>query len=138
MSEVSVRLLGQDIIPMVRSYDRLVIGDEQVKELRKKNKSVAMVGFSSRHRHLAPFGEPDIEIWGLNRIHQQDWFPKNPDRMFQLHPIKYLQKSIGCVRSTISHSTVRKHIKNFRPLSNFLSNAYGQSMGTSTHQLWHI
>lgn len=103
MSEVSVRLLGQDIIPMVRSYDRLVIGDEQVKELRKKNKSVAMVGFSSRHRHLAPFGEPDIEIWGLNRIHQQDWFPKNPDRMFQLHPIKYLQKSIGISEGDREH-----------------------------------
>lgn len=94
MSDVSVRLLGRDIIPMVRSHDRLVIGEDKIKELRQNNKSVAMVGFSSRHRHLAPFNEPDIEIWGLNRVHQQEWFTRT-DRMFQLHPIKYLQKSIG-------------------------------------------
>jgi len=94
MSEIADRLLGKEDIPMVRSYDRLVIPNAKVKEMRKANKSVAMVGFSSRHRHLSPFGEPDIEIWGLNRLHQQEWF-KNPDRMFQLHPLKYLQKSIG-------------------------------------------
>lgn len=102
MSEVSVRLLGQDIIPMVRSYDRLAVTDGQVKALRKKNKSVAMVGFSSRHRHLAPFDDPSIEIWGLNRIHQQEWFTR-VDRMFQVHPIKYLQKSIGISEGDRDH-----------------------------------
>lgn len=71
-----------------------VVTEAKLKELRKKNKSVAMVGFSSNHRHLTPFDDPNIQIWGLNRLHQQDWFTRS-DRMFQLHPIKYLQKCIG-------------------------------------------
>ena len=71
-----------------------IVNDKRLKELRIKNKAVAMVGFSSNHRHLAPFDDPNIEIWGLNRLHQQDWFTRS-DRMFQLHPIKYLQSCIG-------------------------------------------
>lgn len=65
-----------------------------LKKLRQENKSVAMVGFSSNHRHLAPFDDSNIEIWGLNRLHQQNWFTRS-DRMFQLHPITYLQSQIG-------------------------------------------
>jgi len=63
-------------------------------KLREENKAVAMVGFSSRHRELAPFDDPNIEIWGLNKLHAQEWF-KRCDRMFQLHPIKYIQNCIG-------------------------------------------
>ena len=87
-------LLKQDIIPLVRSHDRIVVGEEQVQEMRKNSKAVAMVGFSSRHCRLTPFYNPEIEIWGLNRLHQQEWF-KYADRMFQLHPLKYIQKCIG-------------------------------------------
>jgi len=81
-------------IPVINATTRVVVTQEQLAKLRSENKSVAMVGFSSRHRHLAPLDDPNIEIWGLNRIHQQDWFTRW-DRMFQLHPISYLEKCRG-------------------------------------------
>lgn len=92
--KVQAAILAPSIIPMVRVPDRAVINDTDLKALRAQNKAVAIVGFSSRHRLLAPFDDPNIEIWGLNRLHQQDWFTRC-DVMFQLHPIGYLQKSIG-------------------------------------------
>lgn len=45
---------------------------------------VAIVGFADGHRHMAPFDEPDIELWGLNRLHQV--LPdKRWTRWFEIH-----------------------------------------------------
>lgn len=43
---------------------------------------VAIVGFSTNHRHLAPLDDPSYEIWGLNNgyVHL-----KRADRWFELH-----------------------------------------------------
>lgn len=81
-------------IPIIDATLRTIVSDEELRKLRKKHKSVAMVGFSSRHRELAPFDDENIEIWGLNRLHQQEWFTRY-DRMFQLHPLSYLKDCIG-------------------------------------------
>jgi hypothetical protein len=64
---------------------------------RGKDK-VALVGFSTRTRSLAPFDDPDFEIWGLNE--EYNWFPKKVEgvltmeswlkryeRWFQMHPV---------------------------------------------------
>ena len=81
-------------IPVIDTATRNIVPDETLKELRKKNKSVVLVGFSSRHRERAPFDDENIEIWGLNKLHAQDWFVRY-DRMFQLHPLPYLKDCVG-------------------------------------------
>ena len=52
---------------------------------RLKDK-VAIVGFAEGHRHLAPFDDPDYEIWGINRLHaiMPD---KRFDRWWDIHPL---------------------------------------------------
>ena len=99
-------------IPIIDATTRNIVTQEQLKKLRKENKSVAMVGFSSKHRHLAPLNDPDIEIWGLNRLHQQSWFTRW-DRMFQLHPISYLEKCRGMSEGDRDHYDwlTKKHDK---------------------------
>ena len=50
-------------------------------------KRVAIVGFAGGHAHLAPFDNPDIECWGINRL----WkiLPdKKFDRWFELHNLR--------------------------------------------------
>lgn len=49
---------------------------------RTKDK-VAMVGFANS-RDLAPFDDPDVEIWGLNEGYFFPWM-KRWDRWFQIH-----------------------------------------------------
>jgi len=57
-------------------------------------KTVAMVGFSPSSRSEAPYDNPDIQIWTLNKAHMQDWM-KRFDVIFQLHTVEYLEKCIG-------------------------------------------
>jgi len=83
-----------EVFPVINTRTRNIIPTKKLEELRKKNKSVAIVGFASAHSHQAPFDDPNIKIWGLNRMHQQDWFRKS-DVMFQLHPINYLKECVG-------------------------------------------
>ena len=84
----------EQTIPIVNATSKIAVSQEELAELRKNHKSVAMVGFSSKHRHLSPFGDENIEIWGLNRLHQQKWFTRW-DRLIQLHPVQYLQDCVG-------------------------------------------
>lgn len=51
---------------------------------RTKDK-LAIVGFSETSRELAPYDDPDYEIWGLNEEHAFPWM-KRFDRWFQMHP----------------------------------------------------
>ena len=52
---------------------------------RSKDK-VAIVGFADGHRHLAPYRDPDWEIWGLNRLHQHQEGRWN--RWFEVHGLR--------------------------------------------------
>lgn len=49
----------------------------------RKRKAVALVGFAPSTRHLAPYDDPDVEIWTLNEAHLT--IPRF-DRLFQMHP----------------------------------------------------
>lgn len=51
---------------------------------RTKDK-LAIVGFATTTRHLAPYDDPEYEIWGLNEEYNYDWM-KRYDRWFQIHP----------------------------------------------------
>jgi hypothetical protein len=46
-------------------------------------KKVAIVGFSSSSRHLAPWTDPEFEIWGMNQAYEH--FERRPDRWFEIH-----------------------------------------------------
>ncbi len=35
-----------------------------------KKRKICIVGFADGHRDLAPWDDPDMEFWGLNRLHQ--------------------------------------------------------------------
>ena len=52
---------------------------------RTGKNTVALVGFAETTRDLAPWDDPDTEIWGLNEAYLQP-FMKRWDRWFQLHP----------------------------------------------------
>jgi len=53
-------------------------------EIRKGKKTVAMVGMAPTTCALAPFEDPDVEIWALNEMHAWSWL-KRADRWFQIH-----------------------------------------------------
>ena len=53
---------------------------------RTKSK-VCIVGFADGHRASAPFDDPDMEMWGINRLHavlpDKTW-----DRWFEIHDLE--------------------------------------------------
>jgi len=52
---------------------------------------VCIVGFADGHRGDAPFDEPDMEFWGINRLHAV--LPdKRWDRWFELHDLERFYK----------------------------------------------
>jgi hypothetical protein len=51
---------------------------------RHGKKSVALVGMASTSCELAPFDDPNIEIWGCNEMYVFPWM-KRADRWFQIH-----------------------------------------------------
>jgi len=56
-----------------------------------KASRVCIVGFADGHRDHAPFGEPDMEFWGINRLHavlpDREW-----TRWFELHDLDRFYK----------------------------------------------
>lgn len=56
----------------------------RLRQERKGKKTVAIVGFANESVTLAPYGEPGVEIWGLNEAHAFSWM-KRAHRWFQLH-----------------------------------------------------
>lgn len=90
------------------SKKQIVTGSDQLIEggLPKKCKSVAIVGFAPSTmrdvQHL--FGNPDVEIWGLNQLYSA--FPRivpagrepekvNPTRWFQIHSRHSYDQTVG-------------------------------------------
>lgn len=64
-------------------YDREEIV-KQYPHLKPWRKKIALVGFARTSRHLAPYDDPEWEIWSLNEAHRQPWL-KRATRFFQLH-----------------------------------------------------
>lgn len=50
----------------------------------RKTDKVAFVGFSASSRHLAPYNNPEYEVWILNEEYNFPW-TKSFDRIFQIH-----------------------------------------------------
>jgi len=56
------------------------------------NKKVAIVGFSDISRDLAPYDDPEWEIWGTNHVYQ---YVPRVDRIFEIHKIGELEAKYG-------------------------------------------
>lgn len=57
------------------------------------NRPLALVGFAPNSRHLAPFDNPEYEIWTLNHAWNYDWM-KRWDVLFDLHTEDHLRRQI--------------------------------------------
>jgi len=53
-----------------------------------KPKKVAILGFAGTSRNLAPFNNPEWEIWGLNALYKEITWASNITRWFEFHPRK--------------------------------------------------
>jgi hypothetical protein len=49
-------------------------------------RKIAIVGFAETSYKLAPWGDPEWEIWGLNGLHKVITWTDNITRWFQIHP----------------------------------------------------
>ena len=66
----------------------------KLKKLRKGKKTVAFVGMAVSSCALAPFEDPDVEIWALNEMHAWSWL-KRADRWFQIHATKLWKRDLA-------------------------------------------
>jgi hypothetical protein len=65
---------------------------------RTGKNTVALIGFAGSTRHLIPWDDKDIEIWGINDAYKVENFMQRWDRWFQLHPLDYLATQDGTPR----------------------------------------
>jgi len=68
-------------MPQVEGYAPLIPADG-----RRRSK-VSIVGFAGSSRDAYPKGDPDMELWGMNRLHEVIDI-KGFARWFQIHPPK--------------------------------------------------
>lgn len=54
-------------------------------QFERHKDTVALCGFAPSTRDLAPWDDPNVEIWGLNEAANFPW-TKRLDRLFQIHP----------------------------------------------------
>ncbi|MFQ5878541.1 MAG: hypothetical protein ACE5JH_12815 [Acidobacteriota bacterium] len=64
------------------SRPRIVDHEQALVEVIPRRKKVAIVGFATSSRDLAPFDDPEWEIWALNQLYR--WIPR-VDRWFEIH-----------------------------------------------------
>jgi hypothetical protein len=67
---------------------------EKLRQERKGKKTVALVGLAPSSCSLAPFDDPEVEIWGLNEAHAFKWM-KRADRWFQIHCSKSWKRPVA-------------------------------------------
>ena len=78
-----------DLLPVQRELSAEL--KEYLEEQRKGKKTIAIVGFAPTTREIAPYDDPDVEIWALNEAYLQDWLIRW-DRWFQIHkPWSYMR-----------------------------------------------
>lgn len=86
-------IYGEDVAQVLKHQDPET--SAKLKELRKGKKTVAMVGLAPTSCSLAPFDDPDVEIWALNESHAfRQWFVRW-DRWFQIHDSKSWKRYIA-------------------------------------------
>lgn len=64
------------------AHARIIDFDKAVVEVLPPRRKIALVGFASSTKDLAPFGDPEWEIWGMNQLYRH--IPRL-DREFDIH-----------------------------------------------------
>lgn len=75
--------VGEDVAKILRPQDAETAA--KLRKLREGKKTVAIVGLAPTSCSLAPFDDPDVEIWGLNEAHAFPQWMKRATRWFQIH-----------------------------------------------------
>lgn len=105
---MAVRIIRRSYDGEADHYEAMIYGEElsgtlapqdsitaaKLRKLRKGKKTVAIVGMAPTSCSLAPFDDPDVEIWGLNEAHAFDWL-KRWDRWFQIHATESWKRYIA-------------------------------------------
>ena len=71
-----------DLVPIKKELSAEL--KEYLEGARKGKKTIAIVGFAPTTRDIAPYDDPDVEIWSMNEAYKYD-FMKRWDRWFQIH-----------------------------------------------------
>jgi len=71
-----------DIHHPLAAHCKIINPDRAIVETIPPRAKVAIVGFAESSRHLAPYDDPDWEIWGLNQVNR---FIPRADRWFDIH-----------------------------------------------------
>jgi hypothetical protein len=85
-------IYGEDLSGKLASQDPITAA--KLRKLRKGKKTVAIVGMAPTTCSLAPFDDPNVEIWGLNEAHAFEWM-KRWDRWFQIHATESWKRYIA-------------------------------------------
>jgi hypothetical protein len=105
---MAVRVVRRTYDDRADHYEALIVGEDvakvlptqdpdtaaKLRKLRKGKKTVAMVGLAATSCSLAPFDDPDCEIWGLNEAHAFPWMLRW-DRWFQIHATESWKRYIA-------------------------------------------
>ena len=76
-------LTGEDLARVLPHQDPKIAA--KLRKERKGKKTVAIVGLAPTSCSLAPFDDPDVEIWCLNEAHAFPEWLTRWDRWFQIH-----------------------------------------------------
>lgn len=105
---MAVKLVRRAYDDRADHYEALIVGEDvakvlppqdpetakKLRKLRKGKKTVAIVGLAATSCSLAPFDDPDVEIWALNETHAFPWL-KRWDRWFQIHATESWKRYIA-------------------------------------------
>lgn len=106
---MAVRVMRRTYDNRADHYEALIVGEDvakvlppqdpetaaKLRELRKGKKTAACIGLAPTSCSLAPFDDPEVEIWGLNEAHAfPQWF-KRADRWFQIHATESWKRHIA-------------------------------------------
>ena len=68
-------------------------------------RTIAIVGGSSLTNELANDVSPDVEVWGLNSIH--NWLRVPASRWFQLHPLDWRENGLPYGRTPVHYQWLK-------------------------------
>src|SRR3990172_2050996 len=73
---------GVDLNYPAAEHGRIIDYEKAIVEVDPSRRKIALVGFSSSTKDLAPFNDPDWSVWGMNQLYRH--IPRL-DREFDIH-----------------------------------------------------
>ena len=146
---MAVRLVRRTYDDRADHYEALIIGEDVAKilppqdpetaaklhKLRAGKKTVAFVGLAATSCSLAPFEDPDVEIWALNETHAFPWL-KRWDRWFQIHATESWKRHIA-KRDVRGHFDWLKQRHEIETPRGSLHKPQDESLKPIYMQYWH-